>query len=79
MPVKRSRFQIVYKMAQKFFFSVTNQWFVPAVRGDVPPGCAAHGIVCNGTRIYLFGGMIEYGRYVAIRALLTFPFDCALS
>ncbi|MFH4982206.1 hypothetical protein AB6A40_008915 [Gnathostoma spinigerum] len=43
--------------------TATNQWFVPAVRGDVPPGCAAYGIVCDGTRIYIFGGMIEYGRY----------------
>lgn len=49
-----------------FFFSsiiVTNQWFLPAVRGDIPPGCAAHGFVCDGTRILVFGGMVEYGRY----------------
>ncbi|XP_063783847.1 host cell factor 2 isoform X2 [Pseudophryne corroboree] len=42
---------------------VTNQWFLPAVRGDIPPGCAAHGFVCDGTRVLVFGGMIEYGRY----------------
>ncbi|KHN78710.1 Host cell factor 1 [Toxocara canis] len=42
--------------------TATNQWFVPAVRGDVPPGCAAYGIVCDGTRIFIFGGMVEYGR-----------------
>lgn len=42
---------------------VTNQWFLPAVRGDIPPGCAAHGFVCDGTRILVFGGMVEYGRY----------------
>ncbi|KFW96676.1 Host cell factor 2, partial [Phalacrocorax carbo] len=41
----------------------TNQWFLPAVRGDIPPGCAAHGFVCDGTRILVFGGMVEYGRY----------------
>uniref|UniRef100_A0A8C0BT01 Host cell factor C2 n=1 Tax=Buteo japonicus TaxID=224669 RepID=A0A8C0BT01_9AVES len=49
-----------------FFFPstiVTNQWFLPAVRGDIPPGCAAHGFVCDGTRILVFGGMVEYGRY----------------
>ncbi|CDW53853.1 Kelch 5 and Kelch 1 and Kelch 4 and Kelch 3 domai n containing protein [Trichuris trichiura] len=43
--------------------TITNQWFVPAVRGDIPPGCAAYGIMCDGTRIILFGGMVEFGRY----------------
>jgi host cell factor len=49
----------------KFFLSflATGQWFVPAVRGDVPPGCAAYGFVCDGTRILVFGGMVEYGKY----------------
>lgn len=46
-----------------FWQLVTNQWFLPAVRGDIPPGCAAHGFVCDGTRILVFGGMVEYGRY----------------
>lgn len=46
-----------------FVFSATNQWFVPAVRGDVPPGCAAYGFIADGTRLIIFGGMIEYGRY----------------
>ncbi|CAJ0931301.1 unnamed protein product, partial [Mesorhabditis belari] len=45
--------------------TTTNQWFVPSVRGDIPQGCAAFGIVCNGTHIYIFGGMVEYGRYSA--------------
>ena len=44
-------------------FVATNQWFVPAVRGDIPPGCAAYGFVCDGTRILIFGGMVEYGKY----------------
>jgi len=44
-------------------FIATNQWFVPAVRGDIPPGCAAYGFVCDGTRILVFGGMTEYGKY----------------
>lgn len=44
-------------------FSATNQWFVPAVRGDIPPGCAAYGFICDGTRLIIFGGMVEYGRY----------------
>lgn len=42
---------------------VSKQWFLPAVRGDIPPGCAAHGFVCEGTRVLLFGGMVEYGKY----------------
>ncbi|GMR48571.1 hypothetical protein PMAYCL1PPCAC_18766 [Pristionchus mayeri] len=43
--------------------TATNQWFVPAVRGDIPPGCAAFGIIVVHVHIYIFGGMIEYGRY----------------
>ena len=46
-----------------FFHLATNQWFVPAVRGDIPPGCAAYGFICDGTRILVFGGMVEYGKY----------------
>lgn len=36
---------------------------MPAVQGDIPPGCAAFGFVCDGTRLMIFGGMVEYGRY----------------
>ncbi|XP_033097272.1 host cell factor 2-like isoform X2 [Anneissia japonica] len=43
--------------------TANNQWFVPAVRGDIPPGCAAYGFVCDGTRLLIFGGMVEYGKY----------------
>ena len=43
--------------------SATNQWFVPPVKGDIPPGCAAFGFVVDGTRILVFGGMVEYGKY----------------
>ncbi|KAJ8046739.1 Host cell factor 1 [Holothuria leucospilota] len=43
--------------------TATNQWFVPAVRGDIPPGCAAYGFVSDGTRLFIFGGMVEYGKY----------------
>ena len=45
------------------FISATNQWFVPPVKGDIPPGCAAYGFVVDGTRILVFGGMVEYGKY----------------
>ncbi|KAL0109542.1 hypothetical protein PUN28_014537 [Cardiocondyla obscurior] len=43
--------------------TATNQWFVPSTKGDVPPGCAAYGFVVDGTRIFVFGGMVEYGKY----------------
>lgn len=43
--------------------SVSKQWFLPAVRGDIPPGCAAHGLVSEGTRVLVFGGMLEFGKY----------------
>lgn len=33
------------------------------MRGDIPPGCAAFGFVCDGTRLLVFGGMVEYGKY----------------
>lgn len=36
---------------------------MPATKGDVPPGCAAYGFVVDGTRILVFGGMVEYGKY----------------
>lgn len=44
-------------------FAVTNQWYVPVLKGDVPNGCAAYGFVVEGTRMFVFGGMIEYGKY----------------
>ncbi|KAI1239230.1 Host cell factor 2, partial [Lamprotornis superbus] len=53
----------MHVMIFKELAHITNQWFLPAVRGDIPPGCAAHGFVCDGTRILVFGGMVEYGRY----------------
>ncbi|XP_043934350.1 host cell factor 1-like isoform X2 [Protopterus annectens] len=43
--------------------TATNQWFIPAVKGDIPPGCAAYGLICEGTRLVVFGGMVEYGKY----------------
>lgn len=45
------------------FLPVSKQWFLPAVRGDIPPGCAAHGLVSEGTRVLVFGGMLEFGKY----------------
>lgn len=45
------------------FNTSTNQWFIPEVKGDVPPGCAAYGFACDGTRLLVFGGMVEFGRY----------------
>ncbi|VVC34588.1 Kelch-type beta propeller [Cinara cedri] len=43
--------------------AVKNQWFVPQVSGNIPPGCAAFGLVVDNTRLLIFGGMIEYGKY----------------
>lgn len=36
---------------------------MPATKGDVPPGCAAYGFVVDGTRLLVFGGMVEFGKY----------------
>ncbi|KAK3913653.1 Host cell factor 1 [Frankliniella fusca] len=47
------------------FNTATNKWFVPQCKGDIPAGCAAYGFVADGTRILVFGGMIEYGKYSA--------------
>lgn len=47
------------------FISATNQWFQPLMKGDVPTGCAAFGFATDGTRILVFGGMVEYGKYSA--------------
>lgn len=33
------------------------------MRGDIPPGCAAFGMISDNTRVLLFGGMLEYGKY----------------
>ncbi|VDL90481.1 unnamed protein product [Schistocephalus solidus] len=41
----------------------TSIWFLPAVRGDIPPGCAAFGMISENTRVLMFGGMLEYGKY----------------
>jgi len=43
--------------------TATGQWFAPQVRGEKPSGCAAFGFICDGVRLLIFGGMVEYGRY----------------
>ena len=45
------------------FVSANNQWFMPQTKGDIPPGCAAFGFVCDESRLLVFGGMVEYGKY----------------
>lgn len=52
-----------HKFTRKLIFSANNQWFIPSVKGEIPPGCAAYGFVVDGTRILVFGGMVEYGKY----------------
>jgi hypothetical protein len=36
---------------------------VPELKGTMPPGCAAYGMVIDGNRILTFGGMVEGGDY----------------
>ena len=43
--------------------AANNNWFIPPVKGDIPPGCAAYGFVCDSSRLLVFGGMVEYGKY----------------
>ncbi|RXM35865.1 Host cell factor 1 [Acipenser ruthenus] len=62
IPLSVCLYVLVYIMLLKTE-RATNQWFIPAVRGDIPPGCAAYGFVCDGTRLLVFGGMVEYGKY----------------
>ena len=45
------------------FYTATNQWFAPQVKGEKPSGCAAFGFICDGVRLLTFGGMVEFGRY----------------
>ena len=45
------------------FNTAANKWFVPQCKGEIPAGCAAYGFVADGTRILVFGGMTEYGKY----------------
>lgn len=33
------------------------------MKGEIPGGRAAHGMVAYGTKILIFGGMIESGEY----------------
>jgi host cell factor len=61
---------IVQRMFVRFLcffvrYLATNQWFQPSSKGDVPTGCAAFGFATDGSRIVVFGGMIEYGKYSA--------------
>ena len=60
---KPSTIYIVWLIVLFFIFLATNQWFVPPVKGEIPPGTAAYGFVVDGTRILIFGGMVEYGKY----------------
>lgn len=34
------------------------------VRGDIFLGCVVYGFICDGIRILVFGGMVEYGKYL---------------
>jgi len=56
-------YSIYFTVSNIVFPTATNQWFIPAVKGESPSGCAAYGFICDGTRILMFGGMVEYGKY----------------
>jgi len=43
--------------------TLTNHWTNPAVKGDIPPGRAAYGIATEGSKVFIHGGMVEYGGY----------------
>ena len=44
-------------------YSTENgNWFQPNCNGDVPLGVAAHGMIADGTRIIIHGGMQEFGK-----------------
>ncbi|KAH9395681.1 Host cell factor 2 [Tyrophagus putrescentiae] len=45
------------------FRHAEQRWFSMPVKGDVPPGCAAFGFTNDETRAWIFGGMLEYGKY----------------
>uniref|UniRef100_A0A5S6QX48 Fibronectin type-III domain-containing protein n=1 Tax=Trichuris muris TaxID=70415 RepID=A0A5S6QX48_TRIMR len=45
-------------------FHVTSRhWFMPRVHGDVPPGRASFAMVSEGSRAFLFGGVLASGHY----------------
>ncbi len=46
-----------------FILLESNQWFVPEVKGDIPTGRAAYGMANYLEKVFVFGGMIEYGKY----------------
>lgn len=51
-----------------FYFETilaTNQWYQQTGKGDVPTGCAAFGFATDGSKVVVFGGMVEYGKYSA--------------
>ncbi|ODM90762.1 Host cell factor 1 [Orchesella cincta] len=55
------------------FDTTTQEWCQPQMKGEVPPGCAAYGLVLDGCRMLLYGGMIEYGRYSSDLYELNIP------
>ncbi|GAA52639.1 host cell factor [Clonorchis sinensis] len=45
------------------FNTTSCQWLLPAVHGDIPPGCGASGMLVENNCVLLFGGMQEDGKY----------------
>ncbi|CAF1440679.1 unnamed protein product [Didymodactylos carnosus] len=40
-----------------------HRGIAPPTKGDIPTGCAAFGFATDGTKVLVFGGMVEYGKY----------------
>ncbi|CAL8114878.1 unnamed protein product [Orchesella dallaii] len=55
------------------FDTSSHEWIQPQMKGEIPPGCAAYGLVLDGCRMLLYGGMIEYGRYSSDLYELNIP------
>jgi len=53
----------MFESVPSHLFIATYQWFAPTVSGEIPAGRAAHGMVAFGSKILIFGGMIESGEY----------------
>jgi len=43
--------------------TLKNHWTNPAVKGQLPPGRAAYGIDIEGSKVFIHGGMVEFGAY----------------
>ncbi|XP_057665859.1 host cell factor 1-like [Diorhabda carinulata] len=45
------------------YYIEKNIWLCPKITGNVPPECTAHGLVVDGTRLLVFGGLLENNQF----------------